>query len=460
MSIARPATPLSRTEERAWRGAVTSGLRFAVPLDHARPHGESIEIFARSVRADEPGSERRPWLLYLQGGPGFPALRPQGGASGWLATLLPRFRVLLLDQRGTGASTPLDTAVLSALGPAAAIVERLSHFRAPDIVADAEAVRLAMGIDRWSTLGQSYGGFITLSYLSLAPTALEACLVTGGLGEMRGDADLVYRATYARLREREDEFLAAHPGDEERLALVYDVVRSRRAAGSPERLPDGSEVTETSVQRLGMFLGGNARVEGLHHALETAIVNVGGEPRLSASMLGTLQAQLDHAAHPLYWLLQESIYSSGRPTAWAAERVRRESFPEFLPSAPRPRLLGEMALPEDYETSVPLLPLRDAAHALAAHEGWGSLYDREVLARNTVPVAAAVYTHDVYVDRELSLASAAAVNGLRVWESAAHHHDGLADDPETVLGALLALLDEETTGTASAPLSAGTPPAP
>lgn len=439
--IARPATLTSRTPETTWRGAVASSLRFSVPLRHGDDSPEGLELFARAVRADAPDSEELPWLLFLQGGPGFPALRPTGGASGWLGELLPRFQVLLLDQRGTGGSSAVEAATLRALGTPEAQAEHLSHFRATDIVADAEAVRQALSIERWSTLGQSYGGFVTLSYLSLAPASLERCLITGGLGEIRGDAAAVYRATYARMAEREAEFFSWFPEDEARLQRVYDVVRERRAAGSPQHLVDGSEVTETTVQRLGMLLGGNGRVQGLHFALETAVVEAPEGARLSAGFLGVLQGQLDHAGHPLYWLLQESIYSSGAPTAWAASRVRAADFPEFLPNAPRPRLLGEMALPSDYEESVALRPLAPLAWLLAEHEGWPALYRPEVLAENTVPVAAAVYTHDVYVDRELSLATAAAVRGLRVWESDQLHHDGLADEPGTVLGALLELTD-------------------
>lgn len=450
MAIARPATHTWSEDPTVWRGVRASGHRFEVPLDHADPARGSITVYARAVWEDADGAETRPWLLYHQGGPGFPALRPTGGASGWLKALLPRFRVLLLDQRGTGLSSPIDARTLAALGPVSAQVEYLSHFRAPDIVADAEAVRQGLGIQRWSSLGQSYGGFITLSYLSMAPEALERCLITGGLGEIRGDAAAVYRATFPRIAAREAEFFERHPQDAERLSQVYDVVRSRRAAGAPERLADGREVTELTVQHLGMFLGGNTRVEGLHYALEEAVIEVSGEARLSQPFLATLQSQLDHAANPLYWLLQESIYSSGEPTRWAAARVMEESFPGYRQDAQRPGLLGEMALPADYEQDPALIPLAALADALAEHEGWGALYDPEALAANTVAVAAAVYTDDIYVDRDLSLLTAGAVRGLQVWESGDFHHDGIGDDPEAIIGALLALTDAAITSAAQA----------
>jgi hypothetical protein len=75
---------------------------FSVPLDHARPDGERITVFAREV-AERDGRER-PFLVYLQGGPGFEAPRPTRHPTGpgWLDRALREFRVLMLDQRGPG----------------------------------------------------------------------------------------------------------------------------------------------------------------------------------------------------------------------------------------------------------------------------------------------------------------------------------------------------------------------
>ena len=56
---------------------------FAVPLDHQRPDGEQIEVFAREVVAADKAGADLPWLLFLQGGPGFGAQRPEGRNS-WL----------------------------------------------------------------------------------------------------------------------------------------------------------------------------------------------------------------------------------------------------------------------------------------------------------------------------------------------------------------------------------------
>src|SRR5919109_2032255 len=90
-------------------GLVLVEHEFAVPLDHARPDGERITVFAREV--SDPDGRDRPLLVFLQGGPGFEAPRPTRNPSGpgWLDRALSEFRVLMLDQRGTGRSTPVDS---------------------------------------------------------------------------------------------------------------------------------------------------------------------------------------------------------------------------------------------------------------------------------------------------------------------------------------------------------------
>ena len=91
----------------------------------------------RSPSRTEPTS---PFLVFLQGGPGFEASRPVGVPSspGWLERALEDFRVLMLDQRGTGRSTPFGP--LGGRSPQEQ-AEYLTHFRADSIVRDAELIR-------------------------------------------------------------------------------------------------------------------------------------------------------------------------------------------------------------------------------------------------------------------------------------------------------------------------------
>ena len=66
-------------------GTVLTDRVFAVPLDHGQPDGRQIEVYAREVVAAGKADEDLPWLLFLQGGPGFGAQRPAGRANGkWM----------------------------------------------------------------------------------------------------------------------------------------------------------------------------------------------------------------------------------------------------------------------------------------------------------------------------------------------------------------------------------------
>ncbi|MCG7587455.1 alpha/beta hydrolase, partial [Photobacterium sp. OFAV2-7] len=106
--------------------------QFVLPLDYADQDGETITVFAREVVLKESRDTTLPWLVYLQGGPGFPSPRPDAN-SGWLKRALQQYRVLLLDQRGTGNSQVVSAQTLSGKSTSEQ-VDYLSHFRADNIV--------------------------------------------------------------------------------------------------------------------------------------------------------------------------------------------------------------------------------------------------------------------------------------------------------------------------------------
>lgn len=98
-------------------GLVARDHVFRVPLRHDDRGAGEIEVFGREVVA--PGNEARalPWLVYFQGGPGGKAERPMS-TSAWLCRALQDYRVLLLDQRGTGRSAPAHRQTLAGLSAA------------------------------------------------------------------------------------------------------------------------------------------------------------------------------------------------------------------------------------------------------------------------------------------------------------------------------------------------------
>ncbi|WP_457032517.1 alpha/beta fold hydrolase [Kitasatospora sp. P5_F3] len=411
--------------------AVTDHV-FTVPLDHADPGGATIDVFARALADPARAAEHLPWLLYLQGGPGGKSPRPLNATGGWLGHAMKTHRVLLLDQRGTGRSTPVTARTAARFRAPRRLADHLALFRADSIVADAELIRRQLcGDEPWETLGQSYGGFVTLSYLSHAPEGLRACYVTGGLPGLGTTADDVYAATYPRVRDKVTAHYARHPGDRELIRRIADLLGRR-----PVHLPDGDRLTVRRLRTLGLLLGmgdGSAR---LHWLLDEAL-DADGEP--SATFLHQVAQLTGFTDNPLFAALQESIY--GRPgsaTGWAAVRAL-SAHPEFAEEADPLLLTGEMIYPWMFRDITNLRPFAEAVELLAQRTDWPDLYDPARLAANRVPVAAAVYHDDMYVDAELSLRTARSVGSLRAWVTNEWEHDGVTASGDRVLARLMDL---------------------
>ncbi|MCF6743014.1 alpha/beta hydrolase [Blastococcus sp. KM273128] len=414
-------------QEYALPGAHVRERSVTVPLHRGAPDdGGTVDVFVRELVHPDRRADDLPLLLFLQGGPGGRSPRPTRG--GWIERALREYRVVLLDQRGTGRSSRVTGAGISRFPDAGSAARHLLAFRADSIVADAEHVRRTLYDGRrWTTLGQSYGGFITLTYLSRAPEGLTRCLVTGGLAGLRADAREVYRRTYPRVAAKTRRFYARYPGDVERVAAVAD-----RLAAAPATLPDGDRLTVRRLQTVGQALGARDGAEELHWLFEEALDDDGG---LSDTFLDQVARRTAYWDNPLYAALHESIYAQGPgPVGWAAEAERGPEFDGDRRPLP---FTGEMVYPWMFDEITSLRPFGPAAHALAEVEEFPALYDPARLAANEVPVDAAVYFDDMYVDAGLSLQTAEEVGNVRTWVTNEHEHDGLRVGD--VLDRLLAL---------------------
>ena len=420
-------------------GAILTDHSFEVPLDHADPGGAQIEVFAREVvgveRAAESTVDLLPWLVFLQGGPGRPSPRPNG-RDGWLDRALRDYRVLLLDQRGTGRSTPANRLTLARHGSPQAQARYLAHFRADSIVADAELIRRQLTGGRpWSVLGQSFGGFCTVSYLSLAPHGIAEAFIAGGLPGLTTTAEEVYQATYPLVAAKNLAHYERYPEDAERVRQV-----ARRLITSDVRLPSGAALTVEAFQTLGMHLGASTGSQFLHYLLEDAFAG----DEIADDFRYRLDALLTFSGGPLYAALHEACYAQGTATRWAAQRARAD-FGAFraelaLDGTDPVLFTGEMIYPWMFETDPVLRPLAEAAQILAEHEGWPPLYDPALLSANEVPVAAAIYYDDMYVPQQISIRTAAQIRGLRRWVTSEYEHDGLRVSNGAVLDRLIAMV--------------------
>ena len=117
-----------------------------------------------------------------------------------------------------------------------------------------------------------------------------------------------------------------------------------------------------------------------------------------------------------------------------------------------PLFTGEMIFSWMFADYAELRPLAQVAGMIAKEKDWPALYDIEQLGKNEVPVAAATYVEDMYVDYELSKETKEKIRGCQQWItnkyflSAAKEltcrylHNGLRQDPVEVLGTLFNII--------------------
>lgn len=427
------------------KGMLITEFELEVPLDwhssdrnHNAPikHRPTISVFAREVVDVNHASDELPLLLFLQGGPGGKSPRPMPGSPSWMAEALKTHRIILIDQRGTGRSSRIDTNLIRKMS-AEEGRDYLLNFRADSIVADCEYLRKTVyGGRLFETLGQSYGGFITLTYLSQAPEGLAACYVTGGLAGLEEPAQEVYQLTYQRVIEKNQDYYACYPEDTSVMAKIADCLTNNKVL-----LPDGDQLTLERFQSIGILLGMGPGIDQVHWLIDEAFAG-SDKTQLSDVFLEQVMNLTTYHEGPLFAVIHESIYGQpNKSTAWSAQQLRAQ-FGEFDATHSPLMLTGEMIYPWMFEQIASLRPFAGAANALAEYQDYAPLYDLEKLAKNKVPVVAAVYQNDMYVPRELSLKTVKQVANTQIWLTNSYEHDGVRQSPEVFCKLRELLLDQ------------------
>lgn len=469
----RPARLLNRTAHIVPGQLRVTELTFEVPLNHSNPSTGSLKLFGRQVskhdvpivpRTDSEQDEfyRKPYLVYLEGGPGFGNKEPQHHSL--TNTALDKgYTLLLLDYRGTGLSTPINQPHLATLGGPREQADYLRHFRADSIVRDAEAVRLCLTADypdshkKWSIFGQSFGGFVALTYLSQFPQGLREVFLTGGLAPVKRTAEEVYTALYRKVIERNEAYYRKFPEDVERVREVARFLHSN----SPIRLPGGGEFTVERLLGIGLCLGMNGGIDLMHSTILKLAMDIEQLGFITRAAGAALEGLIPFDMHPIYAILHESIYSNGpgKASDWAAYRVGKKlaefgsepglhwllSVRDALDYQNKEQPLyfsGEMVYPSHFDCYPELKDMKETAELLAKYDEWPQLYDLDQLARNKVPVYAASYVEDMYVDADFARETAKAVRGTKVFETNVMYHGALRAKTEEVLGQLFKLRDD------------------
>lgn len=124
---------------------------------YQKVNSHGLDIYYRIFGDGEP-------VLIVGGGPGDVSER----ALGVCELLSKSYRCILVDQRGTGLSSPstYDSTTIS-------IALTLDDF---------EAIRTALGYKDWAALGTSYGGYLVSLYAAFYPESISSIILVGTIG--------------------------------------------------------------------------------------------------------------------------------------------------------------------------------------------------------------------------------------------------------------------------------------
>lgn len=158
---------------------------------------------------EESGSPDAAALIWLHGGPGTGL-----GRGGYRRQPDPaKWRIIGLDQRGCGRSTPL----IDAPGPA------LDALTTPRMIADLEELRDHLGIERWLVAGGSWGSTLGLAYAEAHPERVTALVFAAVTTTSRAEVEWITESVgriFPREWERFAEASGRRPG--ERVVDAYD----------------------------------------------------------------------------------------------------------------------------------------------------------------------------------------------------------------------------------------------
>lgn len=203
---------------------------------------------------------------------------------------------------------------------------------------------------------------------------------------------------------------------------------------------------------LGMLFGGHGGLDTVHNMVLRMRSDLRQFTFLTRPTLSILEGLVGFDDNIIYAILHESIYCEGRASAWAADRVGK-SLDEYhwisgAPSNPatvRQHPLyfsGEMIFPFAFDTYPELSKLKIIADIIANYDGWPLLYDEWQLARNEVPVYAATFVDDMYVDFELVQETVRKIKNCKQFITNTMYHDAVRSKSDEVMKALFALRND------------------
>ncbi|MGB1263448.1 MAG: alpha/beta fold hydrolase [Cognaticolwellia sp.] len=198
-SLAETAVASSVEQNLAIEPCHIKGIRqqvqcgtYTTPENYAKPDGEKIDINFVVLPAIDNSKEKLP-LMFLAGGPGQAASELAVQIYTGFNEIRKTRDLLLIDQRGTGKSQPLQCLETLELDPYISIPEDfdladveqcltelkgdLSQYNSENAIRDFDAVRAALGHQQVHIYGGSYGTRAGLVYMRMFPESLKSVVL-------------------------------------------------------------------------------------------------------------------------------------------------------------------------------------------------------------------------------------------------------------------------------------------
>ena len=271
---------------------------------------------------------------------------------------------------------------------------------------------------------------------------IETLIRFGGLASLTAGPDEVYRRLYKKVIQRNQAYYNKYPEDVARVKTIMNYLK--RFGDGKIKLPSEGTLTRRRFRMLGLAFGGHGGIDSVHDIVLRASYDIESFGHLTRGSLSTIDRAMPYDDALIYAILHEPIYCQGEAAKWSADRLMSE-YPEFdlekQDDSPI-YFTGEMIFPSMFEDFAELRKVEDVANRVASESDWPKLYDEEQLAKNEVPVYAASYVEDMYVDFDLSMETAKKVKGCKVFTTNVMFHDAVRSKMDEVVKQTFALRDD------------------
>ncbi|KAI4195175.1 MAG: hypothetical protein LQ348_002501 [Seirophora lacunosa] len=195
-------------------------------------------------------------------------------------------------------------------------------------VEDCEAIRKVLTADhpdekkQWSILGQSFGGFCCISYLSAQPQrrhalshlfarrsptlTTAAVFICGGLAPLVSQPDPVYRSLFVKVAERNQSFYAKYPEDIQRVKTIVHHLQTQQV-----ELPSGGTLSVPRFRQLGINFGFHGAIDAVHDLILRMASDLDYFTYFTQPTLAEYESLQSFDSVPLYALIHELIYLQG-----------------------------------------------------------------------------------------------------------------------------------------------------